>query len=391
MSQKINGKKFQSLIGGVSVTEEEKEKNLNAIKEAIIKNNQGEEPTKISNEIFAKSYPESLELVKEYYDSLYYTKVAHITVWDGQKYINKNKEAASYRTSIKRDMLDTLVIFAPELIGKEIIEIKRKFNISTNEVAALLNNYKKIMEHVKKIKDLGEKQEKYHVAKTFYEEIVINGMTKQEFCNQYKISINSLDKHVELLKGIDERIYQEVKDTLGGNSTKRYYGLKELILEMGKYCKNKIQVDTPTGVIEMPFTMLDYYSMTNSSPDKLIDFINNPRNFNLNINTNDEIMYKNCIRKFLYANKNIGGFASKEFILKNHMAIGTSNNMVEMNEEICDELFDLFERERIPKYKKLIEKAFYRYALGKPILPLRLIETEKNLEEETHLTKTLKP
>ena len=73
MSQKINGKKFQSLIGGVAVTEEEKEKNLNVIKEAIIKNNQGEEPTKISNEIFAKSYPESLELVKEYYDSLYYT------------------------------------------------------------------------------------------------------------------------------------------------------------------------------------------------------------------------------------------------------------------------------------------------------------------------------
>lgn len=394
MSRVENNKEFQLLIGGITVTSKEKEKNLNKIQEAITKNNQGDETVKISNETFAKSYPESLELVKEYYDSLYHAQVSQLEGWDGVIYIDRQKKATYYQTCIKREMLETLIIFAPELIDKEIIEIKNKFNISTIEVSSIFNKYKKIIEHVTTIKELGETQEKYHIAKTIYEEIVINGMTKKEFCQEYKISIPSMNKHIELLKEIDERLYQEVKNILEKNSEKRFFILKELILKIGAYCKDKIKVNTQKGVEEIPFTMIDYYSMTNYSPETILDFINKSTNFTSSIKTKEEEIYINRAKIFLRDNKNIGGIASKEYILKKHMAAGTSNNIVQMNEEICDEIFDLFEKEGIPKNKVLIEKAFYRYALGKPILPIKELETTRILKEEefeTTITKTLKP
>lgn len=394
MSQVENNKEFQLLIGGIIVTPKEKEKNLNKIQEAIIKNNQGKETIKISNETFAKSYPESLELVKEYYDSLYHAQVSQLRGWDGVIYIDRQKKATFYQTCIKREMLETLIIFVPELIDKEIIEIKNKFNISANEVSSVFNKYKKIIEHVTTIKELGEKQEKYHIAKTIYEEIVINGMTKTKFSQEYKISISSMNKHIELLKEIDERLYQEVKNTIEKNNEKRFLVLKELILKIGAYYKDKIKVNTQKGVVEMPFTILDYYSMTNYSPDTMLNFINKSIEFISSIKTKEEEIYKNRAKIFLRDHKNIGGIASKEYILKKHMAAGTRDNIVQMNEEICDEIFDLFEKEKIPKNKALIEQAFYRYALGKPILPLKQLETTRVLKEEElepKTTKTLKP
>ena len=387
MSDILNTKKLESLIGGIVVTPKEKEENLKKIKEAIIENNQGNNPTRISNEIFAESYPESLELVKEYYDSLYNAEVSHIVGWDGYRYRDRNQQEKYYRYSIKNKMIKTLVIFAPELINKEIREIKNKFGISTNDVSSFLNNYKRIIKNIKDNKDLDKEQEEYHIARIIYKEIVINGMKKQEFCKEYQISPQSVDHHIELLKEIDETLYNELKFVLEKNVTKRYYSLKELILKIGNYCKDKITINTEIGELKIPFTMLDYYSITNYLPEVLLDFIITPKNFNSN--NREETIAKNCAKKFLLTYKDIGPCVSKEDILKNHMAVGKSNKLVEMNEEICDEIFNLFEKEGIPKHKLLIEKAFYRYALEQPIFPL--IETEKKVEKETQLTKTLKP
>ncbi|MBQ8681507.1 MAG: hypothetical protein IJ509_01165 [Bacilli bacterium] len=362
MSHLLETKNFQSLIGGTKVSVEEKEKNLKKIKEAIIKNNQGDEPTKISNQTFAASYPESLDLVKDYYDSLYNAKVVNIIVWDGRNYVNKNKKIAEYRSRIRRNMVETLIIFAPQLINKEITEIETMFGISAIEVASILNNYKKIISNVSKIEDLNKKQEKYRMAQIIYEEIVINGLKKQEFCQKYNISSQSVDTHIEILKEINIKLYDEVKKVLGQNINKRYHSLRELTLKIGTYCKDKITVNTANGQIQMPFTLLDYYSITNYSPKIISEFINTPSNFNSN--DKDEILKKNMARKMLQTCIGANPYVSKEIILKNNMVAGRVGNIIEMNEEICDEIFALFEKEGIPKCKKAVEKAFQRYALG---------------------------
>lgn len=377
--KQINELKIQTLaplIGGIVVSNEEKENNLNTIKEAIIKNNQGNNPIRISNKTFAESYPESLELVKEYYDSLYNAEISHIVGWDGFHYKNRSQQEKYYRRITKNEMIRTLVIFVPKLLDKEIIEIKNKFAISTDEVSSLLNTYKRII-NVSNITDLDEEQEKYRVAKTIYEEIVINGMKKQIFCQEYQISDQSFDHYIELLKEIDKNLYDEVQFVLDKNIAKRYDSLKNLILKIGIYCKDKITINTENGELKMPFTMLDYYSITNYSPETLLDFINSQKKFNSN--NREETIAKNCAKKFLLANRDFEPCVSKEYILKNHMAVGKTDNLVQMNKEICDEIFNLFEKEGIPKRKFLVEKAFYRYALGKPIFPLRQIEESKEL------------
>lgn len=380
MSVAITSKEFQSLIGGVDVSPEEKAACLELIKQAIIKNNQGNSPMRLSHKVFASSYPDSLSFVKEYYDSLYIAEVVNIKGWDGEKYVNRNQQKVTYRNIIKRKMLETLIIFAPELINKEPSEISEMFAISANEVSSLLNNYRKVFNQVPRIKDLGQEDEKYRLARTIYEEIVINGMRKQEFCQKYKMSAETVDNHIELLKEIDESLYNGLQITLGQNSSKRFQELKALTLKIADYSKNKIAVTTSTGTFEMPFTMLDYYSLTNYSPKTLIEFVNDAKNFD---SSNKEEMVKRAVaRQMLHAQRTVMPQVSKEQILKYHMAVGKEGNMVQMNEEICDEIFDLFEREGIPKTKVLIERAFYRYAFGQPILPIKVLEESKILETQ---------
>lgn len=392
MSDVLNSREFALLIGGMEVSSKEKEKNLSIIKEAIISNNQGNKPIKIENQTFARSYPESLELVKQYYDSLFNAEVANIKGWDGYQYINRYEAKKRAQSRIKREMIETLIIFAPLFIEEEIIAIKTKFGISTIEVGSLLNNYKKIITYRSRIMDLGEEQEKYRIAQTIYQELVINGITKQEFCIRFNIANETVDRYIELLKIIDKQLYDEVRNKLKNNSTKRYNSLKHLTIKIGTHCKNRLEVNTPNGVIKMPFTMLDYYSLTNYEPKDLLKFINNSNNFD--INNKEEMNIRSYARKFLQNNQNLGGFVSEETVLKTRLVAGKEDNLVQMNEEICKEIFMLFSKENIPNYRPLVEKAFYRYAVEQPILPIKSTEEPKSLElpgaSGAKLTKQIK-
>ena len=334
MSNRLKINTPKSLIGGIQVTPEEKEQNLNKIKEATIINNQGEEPIKFNHKVFAECYPESLELVKEYYDSLCHARIANITGWNGEKYIDRKKKIASCVHQTKRDMLATLMVFAPDLINKEIVEIKHEFRLSTNDIYSIFDGYKKNV------------------------------------------------TNASITKNSDESNYQATKQAL-----------KELILKIGTYRKNGIKVNSYDGTINMPFTILDYYTLTNYSPATIMFFLNNPNNFKAD--NQDEELIKSYAKTFLRDNKSVGIYATKELILNKHMAAGKPNHIVQMNEEIYNTIVNLFEKEGIPNYKQLFEKAFQRYALNQPILPIRLIDktmilTEEK-ENESHLTKTLKP
>ena len=61
---------FKELIGGIEVTAEEKKEAFLEIKGAIYSNKCKEKIVKIKKEIFLKTYPQSINLLTDYYDSL---------------------------------------------------------------------------------------------------------------------------------------------------------------------------------------------------------------------------------------------------------------------------------------------------------------------------------
>ena len=312
---------LKPLMGGIKVSEEEKENNLNKIKNAILNNNSQDKLIKINNETFAKSYPESMQLVKAYYDSVYNNKIANIVGWDGKTYINRPRRIAYYRAQINKSKLETILIFTPQLIDKEVLDIKSELGITSKEVAYIFKIYKKMI-------------------------------------NQNNVS-----------------------NALENNPIQEGYYLKDQIVKMGNYCQNKIPVNTPNGVIKMTFTILDYYTLIHNSPITTLDFIENSKLFSCN--TKEENICKNIVKKMLREYRSTEIYISKEQILKNRMAAGTVGHIVEMNEEICDEIFALLDEAKIPKSQEVVEKAFQRYALNQPILPIKLIEEEEKLAKET--------
>ena len=62
-------KYFQELIGGIKTSNEEKNICLKKIKQTILENKKGK-VVELDKEIILKSYPESIDLLKDYYDSL---------------------------------------------------------------------------------------------------------------------------------------------------------------------------------------------------------------------------------------------------------------------------------------------------------------------------------
>lgn len=382
MSNTMANIDIHSLIGGIEVTKEEKEKNLKLINEAIIKNNKGELPLELDKEIFAKSYPESLNLIKKYYDSLYNARVANIKIWDGNNYVNRNQKMEYFKSKKNKELLDALIIFMPIIIEKDLMEIKKLLGIRTYQINALFDRYKKIINE--NSNSINQIEEEY--AKKIYEEIVINGMTKKEFCHKYKVSNDNLDKYIDTLKNINEEYYNELKFILNENIVKEYKFLKELTLKIGFFSKNKIQININNEEILIPFTMLDYYCLTNYSPKTVIQFINNLKNFNSD--SKENLIKRSYARQILQFNLEKNQPTTKEKILTTGMAAGREGNVIKITEEICDKIFELFDKENIPQYKFLIEKAFYRYALNQPILPLKLMENIEFLDEFESLDKT---
>lgn len=363
-------KKNKELIGGIESTPEKREKNQQMIKEAIRKNNLGEEPTIIEDEIFAELYPEGLKYINDYYQSLYNSQVANIKVWDGKKYINKIEKIKELKKEITDQKIKTLVIYGAELINMPLEEIKAKFGLTLNQITMIFNAYKKVLNDVKTVKGLGDNNQKYNIAEQIYEDIVINGEKKVEVCKKYKISNESLDGYIELLKEKDIKKYEELKNKLKLNSNKSYHQLKKIVLMIAKYCKEKIHIDNDE--ISMPFTMLDYYCITDYSPDKLCEFLENHNNFNPN--DKEEMISRKIVYNMLSADKNIGGYITKEKFVSSNIAGGTIDNIIRINDVICEDIFTKFEHANIPKNKKLLEIAFYRYVQNKPMLPLMLKE-----------------
>ena len=105
-----------------------------------------------------------------------------------------------------------LIFFIPLIIEQNISHDKLGINIV--DFASLINNYKKIITNSKTIKDLGINDEKYHIAKILYDEIMINGLNLDEIANKYDMTEFLAEKYIEFLKDIDIVSYNEVKQII---------------------------------------------------------------------------------------------------------------------------------------------------------------------------------
>ncbi len=130
---------------------------------------------------------------------------------------------------------------------------------------------------------------------------------------------------------------------------------------IGSLLKNGIEIDDKT----ISFTMLDYFCITD-----------------MNIYTMVGKLRKMDAKKIKYQyHSYLSYFAEKEGllvrevdgieeILNEHHAFIINNERFEPTSDDINYIFDLFEKNRIPKYSKLIYIALHRMALNMPILPL---------------------
>lgn len=368
------------LIGGVKASDAEKQWAITLIKNAIKANNGSNakspiKPVKISNATFAKTYPEGLELVKEYYDSLYYASALKLKSWDDKGYESIEIKRSKLKSAVRASMKETLLIFTPKLIDMDELEIRKRFHLSFGELSTIFLKYNRflVLNDENSFVDLEKK-----MIESIYDEIVINGLKKHEFCVKYNVSDHLVDKFIKLLKRTDQKRYDEIINRLHRDSIQMYTEVKDLVSDLFNYVENKIEVKDLK--IKMSFTNLDYYSMTNISLESVIDYLR----AELKINDVDMEYYakgRNLL-SMLLAEQDIGYFMSKEQFLQKAIMAGTVDGMVKLNKNICNRIFDIFEKEGIPTTSKLLETAFYRYALGRPILPLKGYSAEVLNEED---------
>ena len=140
--------------------------------------------------------------------------------------------------------------------------------------------------------------------------------------------------------------------------------ITDLSIMLGKLIRKGIIVDD----VKMPFTALDYYSITDLSPRDAYSLIK----ANYYPLSKEETTYRSL---FLYFCMNKGDSitsleSTEEDILNEHNVFINDNVRYEPTIEDISKIFELFEDNNIIKNHRLIYTALYRYSKNLPILPL---------------------
>lgn len=138
----------------------------------------------------------------------------------------------------------------------------------------------------------------------------------------------------------------------------------ELSIMIGNLISNGIMLDD----IKMPFTALDYFSITNLNPKEVYSIIK-ANYYHL---PKEDAIYRSLFLQFCI-NKidNITQLEStEEDILNEHNVFINNDVRYEPTMEDISKVFELFENNNITKNHRLIYTALYRYSKDLPILPL---------------------
>lgn len=378
----INRQWFHGCIGGLKVSKSEKEMAILRIKNAM---NSGEF-NRITIGDFAKSYPDSLSIVREFFSKIIvnYPLQEHYLPSEYRHAGFTNE--SQYKRALaeeKRAILEAksiLLVIYGNILSQYTAEAKvnkilKYLDIDLTTFGRIINLYNvSISNGINAVRDLDINYSD-DIAEIIITDFLKSGGTKEEICSKYKIGAalfqTFADKYIERHPESQDTI----KKQLIGNSNKRYNYMNNLIIKIADYINQGIIIDS----VKLPFTMLDYISLTDMNIDTLIEKIKNLKDFD----SKEELYASRAVLKFYEKNRNLGRFVNNtETILQQKNVFIIGNTRFEPTEKDIEEIFSLFDEHRIPKTNSLIHIALYRKAKGVPILPL--INNEK---EETDIIK----
>ena len=372
----IERKWFKEYVGGISCSEEEKTKSLKKINDVI--KEKSESIVRVYD--FAATYPDSLYLVKAFFD----TRLSPSYYQGGSYAPSEYKELGfinqdQYKRAMKEERqnlleakLTLLIIYGPILSEiKNIDEINKMLEILGIDIVSfgrVINWYNVCKsDYIDAIKDLDSNYSDI-IADLIISDFINSGSTKEDICAKYNIGTGMFQTYVDnyVIKHRDK--INIIKQQLKNNSTKRYYYTNDLILMISNYINNGIIFDS----FKVPFTMLDYMCLTNMRIEDLISIIKKTNDFK----TKEELYASKVILKFYIGNRRLGRVINdSEDILKQKNVFIINNIRIEPTKEDIEDILNLFDKHSIPKLDSLIYTAIDRKVHGYPILPL--VENEK--------------
>ena len=358
---------FQNIIGGKNVTEQEKEKNLKRIKKAIEENKKGE-VKKINKDTFVNSYPDSIILLKEYYDSIINALHKKGTKYRNYNYFDVGNNVTWEEVLIK-DRNAMLMIYAPflsRLTKDKQDRYARYFGLTYEDLSNMLKKHRNSIYSNKKNKT-DDKKKELEVLKTITKDISENHLTRQEVEEKYKIDTDTFTNYMTQLKKIDTKTYNTIINQLNENDTYKQE-INDILKPLHDYIKDGIEVDDK----KISFTMLDYYSLYKCNPKEITGYIHKNKD-NTDVNQN-----RGRILGFFSKNKDVGLFQSPETFAKRKVSFIINGQKIDFDEEKSSEIINILKENSIPANFRIVYKAAERYATGQDLFPAqKSIKTKK--------------
>ena len=356
---------FQKLIGGIKCAEEEKKECLKRINDAINTNNSGT-IVKLDKEILLKSYPESIELLNSYYNSL----INAYQKENNRLHLNNNLK---WKTELITDRNTMLFLYIPYLSSLPLDKLEKymkTFQLSMKQMNNMIMKYKE--SHSEKISKELIEDKKYdlNILKQIVKDILENHYTKSTIEKKYNMSGYTFNEMIEQLKIIDPTANDAIAKELQLNSVAYFQQMEKLIPKLYEYIANGIQIENKT----IPFTMLDFHCISKKNTHDIIAYLNKNK-----INTNIPHC-KNTIINFLNSSKNVGPFVSAESLAKKNLSITIKDKSLDLDLDFCTKIIDYLKENKIPINYNIVYTAARRYANGVEILPLLSIEKRKTQE-----------
>ena len=318
----------------------------------------------INNILFAIGSPKSYDLIEMYYNELIKAckKNKSFVGYEKGRYGLFTKNPAAINDRIQNLKLATLTLFTPIMVRDDVNELQNTFNINLLDIKKAIENYKKQKSYEVKYSDRD-------VAHLIYREIIAE-KTLEELCKKYKISEKAIHKF--LSDNLKPEEYRDVLDRLRFNSTKRFYAIKDTI----QILFDLVPTGITTGDKIIPFTLLDYYSITNQKILTILEHVSQ-----IKPNERETAIRKAKVKEFLQKNKLQGSMINREMAERGQETIVNKNGKFQLI-DYYDEIYETFKEHSIPNYHKLYSIALSRIANNLPVLPL--IRTAE-LEESIHI------
>ena len=335
-------------------TEEEKRIAYSLIEESIKEMQVLKEPILVDNLFFAISYPESYNLVTQYYDILTETCLNNkkFMGFDGTKFSPLHKKGKEYVINkIKQLSQSTYTLYFE--LHKDNDFLKKEGNFDPHSIEIMRHKYDLLKCFTNETEyDRKKAYEIYFLIKDY-------DYTLEKIVNQFRKNQESI--HNLLKNNLKPEEYRIVLEKFKSNTRKKYAQIQHIIEQLYNYIPNGIEINENET---RPFTMLDYYSLTNLNPTTILAEIDKKKT-----PSKAEGIARGISKKFIKNNKNQGATINRDLLIKRNMKLIRGDKEYNIA-DYADELINMFKEYNIPTYANLLEIAFTRIVRNQQVFPL---------------------